>query len=161
MRSKRVLFVVQAAMIAAIYVALTLVSSVAGLASGTIQVRISEALNVFACFTPAAIPGLFVGCFIANILGGAVLLDVVWGSIATFLGVLGVYLFRKKRCIALLCPIISNALIVPFVLKYAYGFNGSVIYFMITVAIGEIISCGIVGYLLGCILDKYKLLIFK
>ena len=66
MRNKKVLFIVQAALIAAIYVALTYLSSIAGLASGTIQVRISEALCILPVFTTAAIPGLWLGCFLAN-----------------------------------------------------------------------------------------------
>lgn len=159
--NRKTKWMMSGALIAALYIVLTQVSGIFGLSSGVIQIRISEALNVFACFTPAAIPGLFVGCFIANILGGAVLWDVVFGSIATLLGVAGVYVFRKQRLAALFCPIISNALIVPFVLKYAYGFNGNIIYFVITVATGEIISCGAAGYLFGLVLDKYKSVIFK
>lgn len=154
-------WLMQSALIAAMYVVLTQIASMLGLSSGVIQIRFSEALNVVACFLPAAVPGLFVGCILANILSGAVLWDVIFGSIATLIGALGVYFLRNKRILALSCPVISNAIIIPFILKYAYGFPGGILYFIITVAIGEIISCGIIGFLLGRALDRYKSLLFK
>ena len=97
MRNKKVLFIVQAALIAAIYVALTYLSSIAGLASGTIQVRISEALCILPVFTTAAIPGLWLGCFLANMLTGGIPVDVVCGSIATLIGAFGTYALRKHK----------------------------------------------------------------
>lgn len=154
-------WMVQSALIAAMYVVLTQIASVLGLSSGVIQIRFSEALNVVACFSSAAVPGLFIGCVLANILSGAVLWDVIFGSIATLIGVLGVYFLRSKRILALFCPVISNAIIIPFILRYAYGFPGVMIYFIVTVAIGEIISCGIIGFLLGRVLDNHKSLLFK
>ena len=81
MKNKSTLFLVQAALIAAVYVVLTLVF--APFSYGEIQVRISEALTILPFFTPAAIPGLFVGCILANLLGGAIPLDIAFGSIAT------------------------------------------------------------------------------
>ena len=154
-------WMMQSALIAAMYVVLTQIASMMGLSSGVIQIRFSEALNVVACFSPAAIPGLFVGCILANMLSGAVLWDVIFGSIATLTGAIGVYFLRSKRILSLLCPVVSNAVIIPFILKYAYGFPGGIIYFIITVGIGEIISCGIIGYLLGKVLDKHKSQLFK
>ena len=119
MRNKKVLFIVQAALIAAIYVALTYLSSIAGLASGTIQVRISEALCILPVFTTAAIPGLWLGCFLANMLTGGIPVDVVCGSIATLIGAFFTYQLRNKnRFLAPLPPIIANTVIVPFVLRY-------------------------------------------
>ena len=144
----KVRFMVQAAAIAAIYVVLTLLTNVFGLANGVIQVRFSEAMTVLPCIIPAAIPGLTIGCLISNTLTGALALDIVCGSFATLIGALFTYMLRKYRFLAPLPPIISNTVIIPFLLAFVYKFEGSVWYFMITVGIGEIISCGILGGLL-------------
>ena len=94
MPNRRLLAVSQAAVIAALYVVLTFVSALMGLASGVIQVRLSEALTVLPAFTPAAIPGVFIGCLLSNLLGGATMLDVVFGSLTTLAAAL---LTRKLR----------------------------------------------------------------
>ena len=146
--------VTQAASIAAIYVVLTEISSLMGLSSGVIQVRFSEALTVLPIFTPAAIPGLFVGCIIANILAGSMFLDVVFGSLATLIGAYFTYLLRKRPVLATLPPILSNTLIIPFVLRFVYAIDGSLPYFILTVGIGEIISCGILGTILARYIRK-------
>lgn len=146
-------FITKAALIAAFYVALTLVSNLLGLASGVIQVRLSEVLTVLPAFMPAAIPGLFVGCLIANILCGNMLVDVIFGSLATLLGAIGTYYFGKTKWTAPIFPIISNTVIIPFILKYVYGISGSIWFFALTVFIGEFISCGVLGAL---IFDKLK-----
>ncbi|MCR4590624.1 MAG: QueT transporter family protein [Lachnospiraceae bacterium] len=144
-----VLRITQAAMIAAIYVVLTVVISAFNLASGVIQVRISEALTILPVFTNAAVPGLFVGCLISNLITGCAPFDVIFGSIATLIGAVGTYLLRKKsRFLAPLPPIIANTLIVPFVLRYVYNIPDSIPFFMLTVGIGEIISCGFIGMIL-------------
>ena len=161
MRSRRVKYITQAAMIAAIYVVLTLFVSAFNLASGAIQIRISEALTVLPAFTPAAIPGLFIGCFISNLISGGMLLDVIFGSLATLLGALGTYLLRKWKWTVPIPPILSNALIVPFVLAYVYHIPGGVPYFMVTVGIGQILSCGVLGMIVYRILAKYRNVIFK
>ena len=156
---KRILFITYAAAIAAIYVVLTLIANALGLANYAIQVRFSEALTILPFFTPAAIPGLFVGCILANILTGALPFDVVFGSLATLIGAVGTYFLcgraraslqdsKIKKFLTPLPPIISNTLIIPFVLAYVYEFEGSIPYFMLTVGIGEIISCGILGLIL-------------
>lgn len=167
MRNKNVLFLVQAAMIAAIYVALTFVSSSMGLASGTIQVRISEALCILPVFTTAAIPGLWLGCLMANLLTGAILVDVVFGSIATLLGALGTYYLRKHRFVCTLPPVAANMVIVPFVLRYGYGFiteyrgiDWSLPFNAVTVGIGEIITCVVMGSVLLRVLLRYRNVIF-
>ena len=147
----------QAAMIAAIYVILTYVSNAFGMASGVIQVRLSEALCILPCFTAAAIPGLFVGCMLSNILTGGIIWDVIFGSLATLIGAFFTRKLRNNRLLALLPPIAANTLIVPFVLSYAYGIEGSIFYFMLTVGIGEAVSCGILGTLLYSALKKYKI----
>ena len=92
---------------------------------------------------------------------GCVLWDIVFGSIATLLGAMGTYVLRKhSKFLAPLPPIIANTLIVPLVLAYVYQFEGSLLYFMVTVGIGELISCGILGVILWNILQKYKKYIF-
>ena len=84
MKSKKLVFICQAAVIAALYVVLTYVFS--AFASGVIQVRVSEALTILPAFTPAAIPGLVIGCLLSNTLTGCVLLDIIFGSVATLIG---------------------------------------------------------------------------
>ncbi len=160
MKNKKVLFLVQAAMIAAIYVVLTVLFL--PISFGEIQVRIAEALTILPVFTPAAIPGVFVGCLIGNILGGAILPDIIFGSLATLIGALFTYLLRNKsKYLAPLPPIISNTLIVPFVLRYAYGINLPIPFMMLTVGVGEIISCGILGMIVYGALNKYRHRIFR
>ena len=159
MRDKKVLFLVNAAMIAAVYVVLTLIF--ASFSYGEIQVRISEALTILPYFTPAAVPGLFVGCLIANIMGGAILPDIIFGSLATLAGAVGSYLLRKTKYLVPVPPIIANVLVVPFVLRYGYGVESAIPLMMATVGIGEIISCGIIGMLLLFVLDRHKGVIFR
>ena len=159
--NKKVLFIVHAAVIAALYVVLTLLANALGLANYAIQVRFSEALTILPLFTPAAIPGLVIGCFLSNILTGCMLLDIIFGSLATLIGALGTYALRRfSKWLAPLPPIIANTIIVPFVLAYVYQFEGSIPYFMLTVGIGEIISCGILGLLLHGVLSNYKKYLF-
>lgn len=161
MKSKRISIITQAAMIAALYTVLTLLVSAFSLASGAIQVRISEALCVLAAFTPAAIPGLFIGCFISNLLSGSMLLDVIFGSLATLLGACGTYLLRNHKWAVPVPPILANTLIVPFVLAYVYHIPGGVPYFMLTVGAGEIISCGVLGMIVYGAVAKHRNVIFQ
>lgn len=161
MRNKKVLFITQAAVIAAIYVVLTVFISAFNLASGAIQVRISEALTILPVFTPAAIPGLAIGCLLSNLITGCMPMDVIFGSLATLLGALGTYALRKKKWLAPIPPIVANTLIVPFILAFVYGAEGSIPYFMLTVGIGEVISCYILGSILLNALNKYRTIIFK
>lgn len=156
---KNALFLTQAALIAAIYVVLCLVF--APISYGDIQVRIAEALVVLPCFTPAAIPGLFVGCFLSNMLGGSILADMVFGSLATLLGAIGTYYLRHYRILALIPPIISNVIIIPYVLCYGYGINLPIPFMMLTVGIGEVLAVGVLGNLLMKVLTKYKGTIFS
>ena len=159
MKNKSTLFLAQGAMIAAVYVVLTLVF--APISYGEVQVRVSEALTVLPFFTPAAVPGLFVGCLIANILGGAILPDIIFGSIATLLGAFGTYLLRKKnRFLAPIPPIVANTVIVPFVLYYGYGVNLPIPFMMLTVGAGEVISCGVLGLIAQTVLMKYRKVLF-
>ena len=147
MRNKSTLFIAQAAMIAAVYVVLTFVF--APISFGEIQVRISEALTILPVFTSAAVPGLFVGCLLGNMLSGAYLPDVIFGSLATLLGAIGTRALRNASpFLAPLPPIIANALIVPFVLRYTYGVALPIPLMMLTVGVGEVISCGGLGLIL-------------
>ena len=161
MRNKKVLLIVQAALIAAIYVVLTYFISAFNLASGAIQVRISEALTILPVFTPAAIPGLFIGCLLSNLLTGCMPLDVVFGSLATLIGACGTYALRKNKWLAPLPPIIANTLIVPFVLRFAYGSEGVFAMFFVTIGASEFIVCGIIGMLLLFALNPVRNVIFK
>ena len=160
MKNKNVLFMTHAAMIAAIYVVLTYIF--APFSFGEVQIRIAEALTILPVFTPAAIPGLFIGCLIGNILGGAILPDIIFGSLATLIGAVFTYMLRdQNKLLAVLPPIISNTIIVPFVLKLGYGVNLPIPFMMLTVGIGEIIGCGVLGLVLYSALSKYRSLIFK
>lgn len=161
MRNKKVTFITQAAMIAALYVVLTLLANALGLANHAIQVRFSEALTILPFFTPAAIPGLWIGCVLSNLLTGCMPLDIVFGSLATLIGAVGTYAFRKYKWMAPVPPIIANTLIVPFILAYVYGAEGSIPFFMLTVGIGEVVSCGILGMILFQVLQKYRHVIFR
>lgn len=154
MKNKKVLFITQGAIIAALYVALTHISNMAGLANGAIQIRLSEALTILPVFTPAAIPGLFIGCLLSNLSTGCIPWDIVGGSIATLLGAVGTYMLRKHPYAGSVPPIIANTIIVPLVLAYAYRFEGTIPYFMLTVGIGEVICCGVMGTLLMTALRK-------
>ena len=158
MKNKSTLFLVQAAAIGAIYVVLTVMF--APVSFGEIQVRFAEALTILPYFTPAAIPGLFVGCIIANFLGGALPIDILFGSIATLLGAIFTYKLRSCKWLAPLPPIVANIVIVPFVLHYGYGINLPIPILMITVGIGEVISCAVLGMVLLNALSKYGTMIF-
>ena len=150
----------QAAMIAAIYVVLTYVF--APLSFGEVQVRIAESLTILPLFTPAAIPGLFIGCLIGNILGGAILPDIIFGSLATLLGAVFTYRLRNKnKFLAPLPPIVANTVIVPFVLRFGYGVALPIPLMMLAVGIGELASCGVLGMVLYYALNKYKNMVFK
>lgn len=164
----KVLFITQGALIAALYVVMTMFINAFDLASGAIQVRISEALCILPFFTPAAIPGLGIGCLIANLAMGNAIYDVIFGSLATLIGAVGTYLLRKHKFVCTLPPVLANAIIIPFVLRFAYGitfdFKGmdlSIPFFILTVAIGEIISVCVLGTMLRKALEPIKQYVFK
>ena len=160
MKNKNVTFLTQAAMIAAIYVVLTLLFR--PISFGEIQVRISEALTILPLFTPAAVPGVFVGCLIANIIGGGILPDIIFGSLATLIGAVLTYRLREHTpLLAPLPPIAANTVIVPYVLLYGYGVKLQIPFTMLTVGIGEVLSCGVLGLLLFSALKRYKTILFR
>jgi uncharacterized membrane protein len=146
--TKKTAYITQAALIAAIYTVLTMIAAGFDLASGAIQVRFSEALTIMPFFTPAAIPGLTLGCLLSNILTGCALPDIIFGTLATLLGALGSYALRSNRFLCAIPPIVSNALIIPFILTYAYHIPGGIPLFMLTVGTGELISCMGLGQIL-------------
>ena len=143
--------------IAALYILLTMLSSLFGLSSGMVQVRFSEMLTILPVFFPAAVPGLFVGCLLANLLTGAALWDVVFGAVATLLGAVGTRLLRKNRYLSCVPPILANTLIVPLVLIKVYGLSAAYPFLMLTVFIGEFISCGLLGQILYDVLRRTKI----
>ncbi len=184
-QSRSVLFLTHAALIAALYVVLTYIANALGLANGSIQVRFSEALTILPYFTPAAIPGLYIGCLLANILTGCALPDIIFGPIATLIGALGTYVLCKgalsresrqggepvpsaaaakksfpvSKWLAPIPPIAANAVIVPLVLLYGYGIRPLWFSFL-TVTAGEVISCGVFGLILLTALSGYRTQLF-
>ena len=152
-------FLTYSALIAASYVALTLIFAFCS--SGTVQIRFAEALTVLPYFTPAAIPGLAVGCLISNILTGGMMWDVVFGTLATLIGAVFSYLLRKRKWLVPLPPIIANTLIIPQVLRLVYGSSEAVPFLMLTVGIGEVIAVGVFGVILLFTLEKNAPKLFK
>ncbi len=150
---------VEAAVIAAIYVVLTMLF--APFSFGEVQVRIAEGLTILPFFTPAAVPGLFIGCLLANTIGGAILPDIIFGSLATLIGAICSYLLRRNRYLVPLPPIAANTIVVPFVLFYGYGVNLPIPFMMLTVGVGEVLSCGVIGMIFLFALDRYKGVIFR
>ena len=160
-KSSPALYLTRGAIIAALYVILTYLSSLLGLSSGIIQLRISEALCVLPIFFAEAVPGLYAGCIIANLITMANPWDVLFGSLATLIGALGARLLRrlptKLIWVATVPTVAANALIVPPILIFAYGATDAYPFIVLTVTVGEIISAVILGYLLYIALKKSKL----
>lgn len=156
---EKILNLTYGAIIAALYVALSWVSEIFGLAHLVPQVRLSEALCVLAWFTPAAVPGLFIGCLIANLTMGCVIWDVIFGSLATLIGVyLGSKL--KNRWLVPIPTVISNSVIVPIVIYYCYmdGTGWGVYAFTaLGVLAGEIVSAYAIGMVLLFAIESRKL----
>ena len=152
-RDPKVLGITQGAAIAALYVVLTLVF--APISFGPVQVRVAEALCILPMFTPAAIPGLFIGCLIANMIGGGIMLDVIFGSLATLIGAVLGYMLRSNRWLVPVPAVIANALIVPFVLRFGYGVvDVAIPVLMFQILLGEIAGCYVLGELFGAALLK-------
>ena len=167
-KKSNIMSLVTAAMIAALYVVLSFVSNAFGLASGAIQIRISEALTILPYFTASAIPGVTIGCILFNLLSGAALLDVIFGGLASLIGAAGSWFIGKTarkfswmKYLVAVPPVLANAFIVPWVLKTAYGLTDAYWYLVLTVGIGEIISCGILGMLLMTALMPIRNVLFK
>ena len=154
MKKRNPLYLTQAAVIAALYVALTYLSSMLGLW----EIRFSEAICILPYFTAAAVPGLTVGCVLANVLTGCALWDVVFGSLATFAGAYIAYLLRKKSWVFAPWPnIIANTLIIPLILRYVYFDTSRTLPGLFAyMAVSEIVSAGVLGYMLLHMLKKHE-----
>ena len=135
---KTIYLMVHGAAIAAVYTVLTMVF--APISFGPVQFRV---------------PGLFLGCFLSNLLCGSAMLDVVFGSIATLIGALGSYRLRRTMWAVCIPPIVSNTVIIPWVLRYAYGSADLIPVAMLTVGIGEILAIGVLGNMLLMMLKRY------
>lgn len=151
-------YITECSIISALYVILTFISSFFGISSGIIQCRLSEALSAFALFSPSGVIGLTSGCLLANIMTGSPLFDIVFGSLATFIGSFLTYKLRKNPFFALILSAISNAVIIPFVMRFGYGFIGTYLYFFLTIFAGEFISCVILGGVLYSLIKKYNII---
>lgn len=147
-------FWIQAALIAAVYATLTMVLGSIGY--GPIQFRIAEALTVLPALTPAGIPGLFVGCMIANILGPYGMLDMILGGGATLIAAILSYMLRKRPILVPLPPVVINAVVIGAMLYYAYGVPMSLLACMGTVGLGQMVTCYGLGYPLLKILGRYE-----
>ncbi len=161
MKNKKTMFITRAAIIAGLYIVLTQVSGMFGLDKGVVQLRLSEMLTVLPAFTPAAVPGLFIGCFLSNLLGACLPWDVFFGSLATLLGAVGTYLLREHKFLAPLPPILANALIMPPVIIAVYGIEIPYILVLLGVLAGEVVCCGVLGYMIIEIMKKYGKHIFR
>ncbi len=157
--NKRVKFICHAALIAAVYVLLTYIAAAMGLSSGAVQVRFSEALCILPYFTPAAIPGVTVGCLLANLLTGCALWDVLFGTFATLIGVIFARTLRKHKWLVPLPSVLSNMAIIPFVLMLVYNAEEAYPFLLLTVGIGEVISIYGLGMLLLTALEKRRIFI--
>ena len=159
MNNKKTLFLTEAAVIAAIYTVLVLAFQ--PISFGPIQFRIAEALTILPYFTPAAIPGVTIGCFLSAILTGADILDMVFGSLATLIAAVISYQLRRNKFLVPIPPIIANALIIPWVLRYAYDVPDAIPFMMLTVGAGEVLAVGVLGTMLLLSLEKVKHVIFR
>ncbi|MBQ2582970.1 MAG: QueT transporter family protein [Erysipelotrichaceae bacterium] len=153
-RRKRILYIAQAALIAAVYTALVLLFE--PISFNYIQFRIAEALTILPLFTSAAVPGLFLGCILGNLFGGAVILDVIGGSLATLIGAFLGYRLRNSRWLVPVPTVIANALIVPFVLRYGYGMQLPILLMALYVFLGEMAGSYLLGEILGSVLLKQR-----
>ena len=153
-RRKRILYIAQAALIAAVYTALVLLFE--PISFNYIQFRIAEALTILPLFTSTAVPGLFLGCILGNLFGGAVILDVIGGSLATLIGAFLGYRLRNNRWLVPVPTVIANALIVPFVLRYGYGMQLPILLMALYVFLGEMAGSYLLGEILGSVLLKQR-----
>ncbi|HCI60338.1 MAG TPA: QueT transporter family protein [Ruminococcus sp.] len=167
MKTKSTMYIVQAAVIAALYAALTILQNtlLPGTASMAVQFRVAEVLTILAVFTPAAIPGLTIGCVIANISSLSVLgpYDLIFGSIASLLAAVMMYLLRNKRLFKLpvasaLMPALANGIIVGFEIEFFFvegGFHfGDFLFQGGCVALGELGVLFVLGLPLARLIEK-------
>lgn len=159
-RKKQTRLLCHAAIIASLYIAFTYVTATLGLASGAVQLRLPEALCILSAFTPAAVPGLTLGCLVSNLVTGCLPTDVLFGTLATLLGAIGGRLLRKHPYLTPLPTVLTNTLIVPLVLAYAYRVEEGLSFLFLSVGIGELLSAYLLGVLLYLPLKKKQSQIF-
>ena len=150
----RLKWTIQAAVIASIYGALTIFLT--PISYGVMQVRVSEALTILPVFTSAAVPGLFIGCLIANMLGPFGFLDIVIGSLASLIAALASYKLREKKWLVPLPPVVVNGIMIGGMLYYGYHVPVSLIGCILWVSLGQLIACYGIGYPLMSYLKKYE-----
>ena len=162
MKKSQTRYLCQASIVAALYVVLTWVSATLGLASFAIQCRLGEALCILPLFLPAAVPGLGVGCFIANLVVQSPAPDLIFGTLATVLGAVICRLIARvwhseslpNLIVATLPNVMANTVIVPFVLRYAYHLEDAMWLMAAQVGAGELISGTLLGVLLVLAVPK-------
>ncbi|MBO4890772.1 MAG: QueT transporter family protein [Lachnospiraceae bacterium] len=160
----RKVFIIQMIVIAVMYMLITVLENKffggkvdSGITKGIIQLRLADTLTVLPVFTPAAIPGLFLGCLATNKVIGCHNLDIIFGSLATLAGAIGTFAVRKKRFFAPIPPIVINMIVVPLMFTYVYRFDDRPFWqYVLFMGISGVISCGVLGiaFMLG--LDDYK-----
>ena len=164
-RREKTHFIIVSALIAASYAGLTYLSNIFGLAYGPIQLRISEALTILPVFTPAAISGLTVGCFIANI-GSFNAADMIFGTLATLAAAILTYFLKDIKLkglplLSMFAPVIINSLIIGFEISLFYLPNGYSFWgFIISafeVGLGEFIVCYAFGVPFYLVVKKYRI----
>lgn len=157
--NKKTLAVSKAALTAALYVTLACLANSLGLASGAVQLRLSEALCVFPVFGFSFVPGVTVGCLIFNLLFSGNILDIIFGTLATFIGALCALAFKNHKYLAFIPTVISNTVIIPFVIAYGFMDGNLSTYPIVALGIfvGEFLSCGVIGNFLLKLIEKYKL----
>lgn len=155
----RTRFLARAGIIAALYAATTIF--LAPISYGAVQCRVSEALTLLPMLTPAAVPGLFLGCLIANLLGSGVWYDVIFGSLTTLAAALLTRRLKDRPFLASLPPVILNGLIVGGVVYFAYEYTpgapvsaAQLLLTMGSVALGEAVACCVLGVILMKALRK-------
>ena len=159
MTNKKTLFITEAAIIAALYTALVLIFQFSSF--GPVQFRIAEALTILPYFTPAAIPGVTIGCFLSALLSGADPIDMVFGSLATLFAAFLSYQLRGNKYLVPIPPIVVNAIVIPFVLKAAYGEAQPIPLLMLSIGAGQFVAAGVLGLVLLFALDKVKHVVFR
>lgn len=152
-------YICEASAIAALYTVITI--AIGPLGNAAIQCRIPEAMCVLAIFTPAAIPGLTIGCLVSNFATGCLWQDILFGTLATLIGAVGARLLRRIWWLVPMPTVVANTLIVPFVLAYAYHAPEGIGFLMLTVGIGEVISAYVLGIALYFALRKNAKYIFQ